>query len=410
MTTLQGLRRLAGNRPLAALLAVGGISSVGDWLYLTALPVLVYLATDGDVAVVGLVVATRLVPYALLSLPAGVLADRIDPRRILLLTELARALAMLALAALSFGDTVSIGLVLLVATIASIGATFSVPAQATLVPRLARDDDELGYANAAWATLDSAAAIAGPLMVGVLLLAGAALPLAFVVNGASFAAVGLVLLAVVPSSRPATVTDVASATGADARWSSLVPRLWRALALDGAISFAAGAFTVLAVIIAVERVRGGEAFVGVINAAGGVGGLVGGLVAGLVVNRAGRSPIAVAVVVLSAALAGFAVTTSGLATAGLAMAAFGALLLLDTLNTTAVQRLTADGSTGRAVGLLHTLAAVWIIAGGLVPGLVAEYAGSTAALAATALIVGMLGLLAVAPLPGRRRTLTPATA
>ena len=65
---------------LFSLVVVRGVSSVGDWLYLAALPILVYQAT-GDIALVGLVAAGRLLPWLIMSIPAGVVVDRLSARR-----------------------------------------------------------------------------------------------------------------------------------------------------------------------------------------------------------------------------------------------------------------------------------------------------------------------------------------
>ena len=78
--------------------------------------------------------------------------------------------------------------------------------------------------------------------------------------------------------------------------------------------------------------------------------------------------------------------------------AVGALILLDTLNMTTIQRLTSDGGTGRAIGLLHTGAAIWMMAGVLVPTLCMTTLGVQAAILVPAIV--MLGLGAVSLLAG----------
>ena len=90
-------RQLLGNRQLTKLLLGEFVSSIGDWLYLVALVVLVYDET-GDPVILGIVGAARLVPYFVLSIPAGVISDRFDRRLILLVSDLARAVCMLLLA------------------------------------------------------------------------------------------------------------------------------------------------------------------------------------------------------------------------------------------------------------------------------------------------------------------------
>ena len=74
------------------------ISGIGDWLYLVAILVVVYAESNSPV-LLGIVGAARILPYVLLSVPAGIVADRFDRRMVLLVTDVARGLLMLVLAA-----------------------------------------------------------------------------------------------------------------------------------------------------------------------------------------------------------------------------------------------------------------------------------------------------------------------
>ena len=98
--SMVALRSLAEERSLFVLVIARGVSSVGDWLYLAALPILLYQAT-GDVALVGLIAAGRLLPWLLLSMPAGIVVDRSASRTVLLVTEIARAALMLLMGILT---------------------------------------------------------------------------------------------------------------------------------------------------------------------------------------------------------------------------------------------------------------------------------------------------------------------
>jgi hypothetical protein len=101
------------------------------------------------------------------------------------------------------------------------------------------------------------------------------------------------------------------------------------------------------------------------------------------------------------------ISVPGLAVALLA-ATIGSLVLLDTLNMTTVQRLTAEGGTGRAIGLLDTLAAVWMMAGSLIPAVLAATFGAGAAVLATAGIVAVLGGLSLVGASDRTAQPVPA--
>jgi MFS family permease len=396
MRAIEPLRQLSANRPLAGLIGATAISGVGDWLYLTALPVLVYQAT-GDAALVGLAAAGRLMPFFLLSMPAGMIADRFPQRSILLATGIVRIVAMALMTVLSWtgGD---IRIILAVAMIAAAAGTFAMPAHGSLIPQLVTDTAELGRANALYSTLDGIACVLGPAIAGILIIAGG-IPLAFALNGASFGVVIVVLLAVVPAASHGAAQAVGEPseprTSEDSSWLALVRRIRQPLALDAAISFAGAATGVLAVFIAVELLRAGDGFTGALNAGAGVGVIVGGLLTGLFINRDPRCGVVFGLAVGVPALILLAMTSMpGLAVALLA-ATIGSLVLLDTLNMTTVQRLTADGGTGRALGLLHTLAALWMMAGSLVPAVLAATLGAGAAVLATAGVVTLLGGLSL---------------
>ena len=99
IAVLRAYRLLLRNGPLARLLAGEFVSSIGDWLYLVAILILVYEVSN-DPLVLGIVGAARVLPYVVLSIPAGILADRYDRRLILLVTDVARGTLMLVMAAL----------------------------------------------------------------------------------------------------------------------------------------------------------------------------------------------------------------------------------------------------------------------------------------------------------------------
>lgn len=145
MSVWASYRQLLSNRPLTKLLLGEFVSSIGDWLYLVALVVFVYRET-GDPVILGIVGAARLVPYFILSIPAGMITDRVDRRMVLLVPDLARAACMLVLAFL-VANGAGIWPVLIVTLLATSFATFFYPGFGALMPSLVRDESEFGPAN-----------------------------------------------------------------------------------------------------------------------------------------------------------------------------------------------------------------------------------------------------------------------
>ena len=396
MRLLDAIQQLTKNRPLAALVGASSLSAAGDWLYLTALPILVYERT-GDFGLIGLAATGRLIPFFVLSTPAGIIADRFSRRSILGLSETVRCVAMVLIAYLC-AIRADVSLVIGLSVVAAAAGTFSLPALGSLIPAMANDDVELGQANALRATLDSLAGVVGPACAGLLVVTGG-LPLAFALNGLSFAAIPVALLVWGASDRhgslPIQKAQSSPQSKRQEQWGSLIRRLAGPLALDGAISFASGALSVLPVVVAVGWLGAGASFTGVLNASAGVGGLVGGLAVGLVINRDTRMGLIAGVVAFAASVAVLGLAAVPALAAGAMGVAFAALILLDTLNMTSIQRLTSDGGTGRAIGVLHTLAALWMMAGVLVPTVCLATVGIQAAILAPALVMVMLGALSV---------------
>jgi MFS family permease len=394
-STFPAARRLAANRPLAAVVVANGISGIGDWLYLTMLPLLVYAQT-GDAALVGLVGACRLLPWLLLSIPAGALVDRHPGPRLLVVTESTRASLMLVMAGLAACDA-PLAVLLVVAVAAVVAGTVAMPAHGRLVPQLADSDESLAAANVVQSTLDNLACVIGPAIAGVLVLAGG-FAAAFAINGLSFVGVLGVLVWIAGRVTPpstgegATARETPSGTG-DVRLASIVRAASPRLILDAAVSFAAGALLVLPVLLATEGLALGEEIVGLFGVLAGLGGIVGAGVAGRFIHGRQVRGMALGAAILPLAIAIAAGPSLLLAVAGLSVAA-AALVALDTLNTTELQRTTPTPWLGRTLGVLHTSAATFAIAGSAFPGLALEAFGIGPASQLTAGIVALLGVSA----------------
>ncbi len=397
---LTAYRRVFGNSRLARLLAGEFISSIGDWLYMVAILIIVYEQSHDPLAL-GLVGAARIAPYLILSVPAGIVADRFDRRLILIVTDVSRGALQVVLALLVVTGAPILSIVVVV-IVASCIATFFGPAIGAYLPSLVDDEADLGPANSVWATLDNLAFFVGPAIAGVLIAVGG-LAIAFMLNAASFAFVAI-MLATLPSRRSliAAAEDKARSEGSQevraavaSGWGTIVRRLPGIVVLDAATSFAGGALGVLTVVIAVDSLGAGEAATGYLNAAIGIGGITAGVVAGAVVLRrldvgivAGSVIGAVGLVVLGA--------THDLAPALLAIGvAVGAILLLDVIMATVLQRLVPDEERGRAMGMIQIPGGIASIAGAFMAPLLADRYGVATTLGVIALISTVLGLAAV---------------
>ncbi len=398
------------NGALARLLAGEFISGIGDWLYLVAILVVVY-AESNSAVLLGIVGAARILPYVLLSVPAGIVADRFDRRMVLLVTDIARGILMLILVGAVIIDAPTIAIVAL-SILAACFSTFFGPAIAALLPMLVEEND-LGPANSAWATLDNVAFILGPALAGVLLASGG-LEFAFLLNAVSFGVVAVVLwrLPVPKRGRVAEAAEDEEEALPQATWRDLVRPMAGPFVLDSATSFVGGGIGVMTVIIAVDVLNAGEAGTGYLNAATGVGGVVAGIAGGALLARRLGVPLAIGGVAGGIGLAWLALA-GDLLTAMLAIGvAVAGLLLLDVVNTTLIQRIVPDELRGRAMGVLQTTSAVLYATGSLVMPLLGSIIGVPLVLAG-ALVITVVGVgiaMLLSPADRGAGTLDPARA
>jgi MFS family permease len=358
--TLGVYRELIRNGPLTRLLVGEFISSIGDWLYLVALLIVVDEQT-GDPVLLGVVGGLRVLPYVVLSIPAGLVADRLDRRLILIVTDLFRGGLMVALAVVVATGSHWLALVAL-STLATCFSAFFGPAIGSYLPSLARDERELGPANSAWSTLDNLAFIIGPALAFVL-IAWLDLALAFVLNAVSFAICAAFLWGLPPGRVAAEATQqpddgegptTEGPSGPTPR--SLIRPLSGLLVIGTVGAFVFGGIGILTVILADDVYRAGSEATGLLNAAIGVGGLAGAIVSGvLVVRRRLAAPFMAGVLALGLGVMGLGLV-GGLGPALVVMVVLAAGdLILEVVDTTIFQRLVPDVIRGRTLGVLETV-------------------------------------------------------
>ena len=394
------------NPALGRLLAGEFISGIGDWLYLVAILVVVYAESNSPV-LLGVIGAARILPYVILSVPAGMVADRFDRRMVLLVTDVARGVLMIGLALAVMADAPALVIILL-AILAACFSTFFNPAIGALLPTLV-DEGDLGSANGAWATLDNVAFIIGPAVAGILIAAGG-LELAFLLNAATFAVVAIVLWRLPVPRRPVDASTQGSDGSSSAPgWRSLVRPMIGPIVLDSASSFVIGGVGVLTVVIAVDMLAVGESGTGFLQAATGVGGVVAGVAGGALLARRLQVPLLAGGIAGGIGLVGLALS-DGLAWAMIAIAvAVGGLLLLDVVNTTLIQRMVPDELRGRAMGILQTSSAIVYSLGSLLMPILGALLGVPAILviAAAAVGAGVAGSLVLIELGPPARPVDP---
>jgi MFS family permease len=194
-------------------LASQAISNLGSSFTLFGLPLLVYRLT-GSAVNLALSTAAGFLPYLLFGLVIGAMVDRVDRRRTMLVTNVARALTVGVVPALAASGTLTIwwlyATAFVNAALGIVSAAIEVTAVPSLVPR-----DALADANGKLRATYAVCQVIGPLLAGVLIGGGLPVTGVFVVDAASFVVAALVLLGVRtplntvrPTSRSSVATEV----------------------------------------------------------------------------------------------------------------------------------------------------------------------------------------------------------
>jgi hypothetical protein len=286
------------------------------------------------------------------------------------------------------------------AIFASTALTITRPVQAVIVPSLARSPDELTATNVVCSWVESASAVIGSALTGVLLAVSGA-DVVFALFAVTSVLAALLVFGVPgPAPAPADETEggLAVALGgfAAVREHPYLRPLVGLLLLDAVLL---GALDVLFVVLAIDVLGLGDGWVGYLNATFSAGGIVGGAVAVTLVGRRHLArPITVGVCVCAAAFVVIAIWPSATVAVLLLAASGTGRVLLDVGGRTLLQRTTPTEVLGRVFGVLEGLQMVGLALGtALIPPLVA-LGGAETALVGTGLVLAVALALAARPL------------
>lgn len=374
--TLRALRGVLANPALRRLQIAWAASMTGSLAYMVTLSVVAY-RHGGGAAGVGVLMLVRMIVSAVSSPFTSILADRWSPKRTMIASDGVRAVLVLALAVAVHASAGIVAIYAIACAISAVSTAFR-PAQAVLLPALARTPEELTAANAVSTTIESAAIFAGPGIGGLLLAAGGP-TVSFAVCAAmlvwSAALVGLVPEPKLPrTEEPAEAGEgfLHMITGG-ARALLSTPLLAVVVGVYALQCVVAGALAVFTVVLALQVLHIGNAGVGYLDSAFGVGGILGGFAAAML--AAGRR------LALAFAL-GVLVWGVGIALVGIASSTAVVLLLLagvgagntvvDVAAVTLLQRSAPAQVIGRVFGVLESILLAAIGLGSiLAPALIA---------------------------------------
>lgn len=363
--------RLPGGRPFHLLLAALATSSCGDWLYNVALLAFVYERTHSGTWV-ALTTSARVLPIVVLGPLGGVMADRIDRRKLMIASDLLRAVLMVALAMVASAG-LPIFLAPLLAAAATVAATVQPPSVAASTARLV-PQSELQRANALRSAIGQGAIVAGPAL-GALVLVTTSPAIAILLNGLTFIASAASIRAIPagpafapPEVRAGRAPSVLADIATGARALRGAPAALRLLCADVLCSTVYGMLTVTFVLLS-RKVGAGSGGYGLLLGAYGIGGLIGAIVTGRLSSPSRWRPtLIVALLLVAATLVALGSVANLLAALVAALLVGGGMVVGEVLSDTALPRMLDDEVLARAYGLAFPASLGGIVAGALTAG------------------------------------------
>ena len=255
------------------------ISVSGTWMQNVALAWLVVELTSSPIAV-GLLAFCRFIPFTVFGLFAGVVADRIDNRKLVIGTQTVSMLFSATFAVLVLSGLETLWVIYVLAILSSTALVFDAPGRHALTFQMV-GRDELPNAVALNASLFNASRVVGPAFAGVL-IAAFGVGICFAINTVTFLAVlvGLLmmrreeLVPLDPSAKPPTMMK---AIGEGFAWAWRSPDARLVLLMVTVVSTVGFNFHVILPLLASDTLNTGPEVFGILSACFGGGALVGAL-------------------------------------------------------------------------------------------------------------------------------------
>ncbi len=350
------------------------INDTGDWVLNIALPVYVFIET-GSGSATAILFVLQFGIAAVLGPIGGSLVDRWNLRTVLVWTNLAQALALVPLLAVT---SERVWPAYIVMGLQSALTQLNNPASVALLPRLV-NAEQLGSANAALAAASSIARLGGAALGGVL-VSWNGLPPVVVFDSASFLLVASIL-GLIRADTSAAESDKGQAAGRireGLRSVAANPPLGAVLSIHGVAQIAQGGFVVLFVVFLIEALGDDGTAVGLIRGTMAIGALVGSVLVARVAKRVDPTFL------FAVGLIGMGVVSLLFWNAPLVSTALWLYVTLFALSGipgsalavglfTTIQARSPREVLGRVVGFLTTSEAIGVAAGSIAAGVLVDY-------------------------------------
>jgi MFS family permease len=379
------------------------VSQSGTWIDKVAQAWLVLALTHSAFAV-GLLAACQFVPFTVFGLMAGVIVDRLDTWRTVVVTQAIRMMIASTLAGVVLAGVVQVWMVYTLAVLTGIVLVLDAPSRQQLTFKMV-GRDELPNAVALNSSLFNAARIVGP-GIGGLLIAAFGVGPAFAINAASFVAVLVGLLRMDTSNLVAFAArehlpTLLGSLREGFSYARRSPHVRLVLTMLVAISTIAMNFNVLLPVLARQTLSSGPGVFGLIGASFGAGALIGGLLSAALSRASWKAIVAGAGGLGVAELVLAPQHSLGPAIALLFLA--GVCFTLYTANSNTVLQLGApDHLRGRVIGFYYFAFNGLAPLGGILTGWLAATGGTELAFGVAGAVTAVVALTALPQLPRMR--------
>ncbi|HJR18810.1 MAG TPA: MFS transporter [Actinomycetota bacterium] len=369
------------------------VSNTGTWLQNVALAWVVLELTESAFWV-SMVTFTQFIPTLLFGLFGGLMADRLDRRRVLLVTQSLAMTFAAALAVVTWSGHASVATLLPIIGAAGITMAFNAPSFQALIPdlipsRLILDAVSLN------STQFSIARVLGPALGGLILAAYGA-GWAFAVNALTFVAVIAALLAIRTTRQEPPTSSGARALFGGVRAASESPAISSLLGATAIVSVFGAPVIALLSVMAKHVLNRGAGGYGGLFAMFSVGAVAGALATGVIVRRYGlRMSIGTGMGILAVLIALFAASRN-LVTSSVLLVGIGAVYTLSVSATNSgLQTAVPARKRGRIMSLYMMAWGGLFPVGALIAGIMASHIGApkTLGILAIPLAVGAAAIV-----------------
>ncbi|MGZ3585004.1 MAG: MFS transporter [Ktedonobacterales bacterium] len=291
-------RSLWRNRDYMLLWSGQTVSSVGTQVSQLAFPLLV-LALTGSPAQAGIAGALRALPYIIFSLPVGALIDRWDRKRVMILCDIGRALALGSIPIAMAFNQLTVVQLFAVALIEGTLFVFFNLAEVACLPRVVTKE-QLPAATATNSATEGTSALVGPSLGGALYTLSSMLP--FVVDAISYAVSFFSLFFIrttFQGERTGQRRNLSVEIGEGIAWLWHQPLIRYIAFLTGGYNFISAGTPLILIVLATQQ-RASPTLIGLIFTIGGIGGIIGAFIAAPLQKRLSFAQVIVGTTWISA--------------------------------------------------------------------------------------------------------------